>query len=294
VVSPAGVGRRLQVALQLARRPRKALELLHGKMMARRQSREVLFRLVDWRERFLTLGPAPPYLPPASLRFRVHGDLSAQSFLESGQQASEDIRAALAQAGREVDSFQRILDFGCGCGRTLIWLQRLARYSDLHGTDIDPEAIAWCRDYLRFGTFATNAPLPPLSYPAETFDLIYAISVFTHLDEDYQFEWLGELERVTQPGGVVLLTVHGAFYRNRMSAEQVEAIERTGFLFVRGPETMEGIFPEWYQTAFHTREYVLSTYSRYFDVAAYIPQGLDGSHDIVVLVKRQPATEVTG
>jgi hypothetical protein len=61
-------------------------------------------------------------LPPEPLRQRVHGAADAESFLEVGRQCAEDIVAALARAGRAPESFEAVLDFGCGCGRVLRWL----------------------------------------------------------------------------------------------------------------------------------------------------------------------------
>ncbi len=48
---------------------------------------------------------------------------------------------------------------------------------------------------------------------------------------------------------------------------------------------MKGMFPEWYQNAYHTKEYVLDRYSRYFDVLHYIPRGMSRRQDVVVLQK---------
>jgi hypothetical protein len=39
-----------------------------------------------------------------------------------------------------------------------------------------------------------------MDYANEQFDLIYAISVFTHLTEDLQHSWLNELGRVKRGG----------------------------------------------------------------------------------------------
>jgi hypothetical protein len=70
-----------------------------------------------------------------------------------------------------------------------------------------------------------------------------------------------------------------------MLSEDVGEIKRKGFLLMNGPKSMQGIFPDWYQTAFHTQEYVLSNYSRYFDVLGYIPSGMDNCQDVIVLQK---------
>jgi SAM-dependent methyltransferase len=223
-------------------------------------------------------------LPPASLRYRVHGSHTVDGFLKVGKRCSEDIEAALEKVGKGFDSFQNVLDFGCGCGRTLIWFADQAHSSRLHGTDVDAEAISWCRDNLDFAEFGVNDPLPPLNYPSETFDFIYAISVFTHLDEDYQFRWLDELKRVTRPGGIVLLTVHGPHSWKNLPREDVTDIEERGFKFIAS-NTMKGIFPEWYQNAYHTKEYVLDRYSGYFHVLEYVPRGMSHRQDVVVLQK---------
>ena len=47
---------------------------------------------------------------------------------------------------------------------------------------------------------------------------------------------------------------------------------------------MKGVFPEWYQNAYHTKRYVLERYSDLFDVLDYVPRG-NGRQDIVVLQK---------
>ena len=223
-------------------------------------------------------------LPPASLRYRVHGSPTVDGFLKVGKRCSESIEASLKRIGKDFDSFQDVLDFGCGCGRTLIWFANPPRSPRLHGTDIDAEAISWCRDNLDFAEFGVNNPLPPLEYPSEAFDLIYAISVFTHLDEDYQFRWLDELKRITGPKGIVLLTLHGRRCWKDLPPEDVADVRGEGFKFISS-NAMKGIFPEWYQNAYHTKEYVLDQYSEYFDILDYIPGGMGNRQDLVVLQK---------
>lgn len=224
-------------------------------------------------------------LPPAWLRTRVQGTPDIPGFVRVGRQCARDLAKAVTYAGRNIGDFRQILDFGCGCGRTMMYLRSDTPLAAMHGTDIDGEAVAWCARHLPFGVFSVNAAEPPLPYNANRFDLIYALSVFTHLDEDYQFRWLEELERIAQPGAVVLATLHG-YERWKTFPPDVQAkIKKDGMAFVPMP-FWKGIFSDWYQNAYHSEEYVREKFSQYFEVRAYLPLGLDGYQDIVVLEKR--------
>jgi len=146
-------------------------EVLVGWTPARTPFREAVYRYVDSRDRRRATAGGPFAVPPAELRYRVHGDLDVQSFLETGRQCLDDLRAALASVGRDLGSFHEILDFGCGCGRTLRWFEPWADRARVRGTDIDAEAIDWCRRCLPFASFSVNAGLPPLGFPDGAFDL---------------------------------------------------------------------------------------------------------------------------
>jgi ubiquinone/menaquinone biosynthesis C-methylase UbiE len=102
-----------------------------------------------------------------------------------------------------IENFQTMLDFGCGCGRVIRnW--RSLQGVNIYGSDYNHELIAWCDENLSFAHFDSNDLAPPLSYESNKFDLIYALSVFTHLPEELQLTWLQELTRVLQPGGYLL------------------------------------------------------------------------------------------
>jgi SAM-dependent methyltransferase len=228
-------------------------------------------------------------LPPALMRFKVRGSPSGDGFATIGRACANDIRDALRASGRELTEFGSILDFGCGCGGTLVWLRDLAPTATLSGTDIDASAIDWCRANLAYGQFGTNDALPPLGYADATFDLVYAVSVFTHLDEEFQFQWLQELRRILAPGGICLITLHGPGSWNEMPARDEATLTSRGFVFVR-TEVTRGLFPDWYQTAFHTRSYVEQRFASYFDVVGFVPRGMANHQDVVVL--RRPLEAV--
>ena len=148
--------------------------------------------------------------------------------LGSGRQSVRELERTLAIIDRSLDSFESILDFGCGCGRMLLWLEEIGRTRSLHGTDIDKEAIAWCRAHLPYVRVSVNGPDPPLPYPDRSFDLVFNHSGFTHIDERRPDLWLTELLRVTRTGGFVVLSVHGEVALPGGSWELRDRLEHDG------------------------------------------------------------------
>jgi SAM-dependent methyltransferase len=94
----------------------------------------------------------------------------------------------------------RVLDAGCGSGRTL---EELQRYGEVHGIELDPDAVAVARSRgigeVRLGR------LEELPWEDATFDLITCLDVIEHTPDDRVT--LRELRRVCNPGGWLVVTV---------------------------------------------------------------------------------------
>lgn len=163
-------------------------------------------------------------VPPAKLRVLVHS-ADRDRFLESGRRQASFFRSMFERNGGALEKSDAILDFGCGCGR-------LARHwADLNGPavfgcDVNPKLVAWCRQNLPFVNATTSSPEPPLPYPDNSFDFVYALSIFTHLPEREIAAWMAELRRIIRPGGQLLFTVHGEGYRDRLSDDEAERYSR--------------------------------------------------------------------
>jgi len=119
-------------------------------------------------------------VPPPSLRFRVHGpSLDVASFLDGAKRSMDAVREGFALAGESVPSKGKLLDFGCGSGRTLLFWLNAPVPPELYGVDIDGESIAWAKDNVA-AKVQQIGHSPPLEFPDSFFDAIYSISVFTH------------------------------------------------------------------------------------------------------------------
>jgi SAM-dependent methyltransferase len=232
-------------------------------------------------ERVVALRPGRPAtvdgppLPPRRLMVRVAGTADADWFLRGGRAAYDTIAARV-----RLDTVQSVLDFGCGCGRVTRYWDEFA--GQVAGSDVNAKAIEWCRGNLAFARFERNALEPPLAFDAETFDLVYALSVFTHLTDELQLAWRDELRRVLRPGGTLLLTTHGRSYAARLDAGERERFAR-GELVVRWSDVPGTNLC----SAYHPESYLRDTFAAGFTFDALVPEGARGNptQDLVLLRK---------
>jgi SAM-dependent methyltransferase len=231
-----------------------------------------------------------PLPPPKHLQIRVVGGYSPD-FMESGfSSIYPTLNRVLKPTGKELKSFHSILDFGCGCGRAIRALATLLPESKLYGTDIDDEAIKWLQlNYSKFAEFTAAPHFPPTIYENQQFDLVFGISVFTHLPEEMQFQWLKELSRITKDDGYIILTTHGEKHYKDLTPDVVDIMNKKGFYYSDfGVNYGKSIsLPDFYQTRFHSHDYIRREWGKYFDVIDIQTLGIDNHQDTILLRNRK-------
>ncbi len=114
--------------------------------------------------------------------------------------------------GHPVVRGSRVLDFGCGWGRMTRFFLKDTLIADVVGADVDPKMIQQCREGYARGRFEVVPAQPPCALPEKSFDVIYAYSVFSHLNEATSLAWAEELARLLKPGGLLLATTQGRWF----------------------------------------------------------------------------------
>lgn len=152
--------------------------------------------------------------PPDALATRVGG--SPESYHDIAEYHRERI-ISLLPSDWTWDG-KRILDFGCGPGRTLSEFSVDAQRAAFFGCDIHAESIAWASVNLPQFTFIRNEEHPPVELPSGSFDLVFGVSIFTHLTE-YWSGWLAEVHRLLRPGGLAIFSFLGEAMWDRLVAD---------------------------------------------------------------------------
>jgi SAM-dependent methyltransferase len=128
-------------------------------------------------------------------------------YLSIGLSAIRCINTALGHA-RNDEQVKTILDFPSGYGRVLRFLEVKFPDAALFGSDLDPNAIKFCRKAFHARTSISNEDFSEILLPGP-FDLIWCGSLLTHLEARRAIEVLQLFCRHLGPNGLCLFTMHG-------------------------------------------------------------------------------------
>jgi len=149
----------------------------------------------------------PLPLPPLANR---HGHAGTnQAYLDWGRYDKELVMGYIRRAFPTEYNLS-IMDFGCSSGRVMrhFYPEMKNKGWRVTGVDVSSHMIEWLRRHFpkEFQIYAGTA-LPIMPFESNSFDVIYGMSVFTHIK--YLWDaWLLELRRVLKPGGILLQSVH--------------------------------------------------------------------------------------
>ena len=243
-----------------------------GLLGAARRGRDLFWtaQFADANRQFLETWSDGLPVPPAPLRILVAASPDIAWFIESGRRGANAVRGILERHAIPLNHSTPILDFGCGCGRVTRHFAPLG--PTVHGTDVNPALVGWCRHNLSFGRFEVNDLTPPLPFEDSQFAVAYALSVFTHLPEPLQNEWMQELRRIVRPGGHLIFTTHGARYLDELDPEDRNRFSSGQLVIKREDRPGSNVCG-----AYHPEAYVRDHLARGFTVVDFVAEGAAGN-----------------
>lgn len=215
--------------------------------------------------RYMTMDDAE--LPPTWMMNKI-GSHSAEHFRKTGSWTFVE----LLKRGK-VTPESRVVDIGSGCGRLAIPFSLYIKNGSYFGTDVFEDGVKWCAENISvknpnfkfflqvvennyyFGGAAKPSANLSLSFAdTSSIDLVFAISVFTHLVEADAQTYLHEISRCLQPNGIAYVTcfiidrTFGSFVKRSGLHSAVQLVSEGHYQAYSGQDFFGGYdMPRWRQ-----------------------------------------------
>lgn len=203
-------------------------------------------------------------------------DKALAAYFETGLQAFRMTDQIVNWHFGRFDSI-RLLDFASGYGRVTRHLLSKMPPNQLTISDLMPDAVDFQRCIFGIeGIVSTVAP-ERLELPGK-YDLIQAISLFSHLPDKLFRQWLVKLWSHLDPNGALIISVHGCGLQSGGG--------RGEFVFVPTSENAN-LDPNAYGTTWVSSTYVSSVLNDALTGFSFkhLPKGLCGYQDVYVIIK---------
>ena len=184
--------------------------------------------------------------------FTGHGTWSSplRDYLADGWRTLSELVLLLERANRTLTGNTRVLEFASGHGRFTRHLVKALGADCVTVSDVVPGAVAFST--ARFGVdgFVSTTDPAALRWP-ERYDLVFVLSLFSHLPRCTWGAWLTRLWEAVAPGGALVFTTHGEYAAQRAGVSWND----DGFHFVAASES-KAIAADEYGTAFTSPAFV--------------------------------------
>jgi SAM-dependent methyltransferase len=145
-----------------------------------------------------------------------------------------------------------LLEFASGYGMVTRHLGRQLAGADIVSCDIHDQAVTFINDTLRSSAVLSRHVPEELTLNRQ-FDVVFALSFFSHMPEATFGRWLQALFSVVLPGGILVFTTHG------LASQKIfgdVALSESGFAFMPSSEQGDLAGTE-YGSSISTPDYVI-------------------------------------
>ncbi|MBS3745086.1 MAG: class I SAM-dependent methyltransferase [Wenzhouxiangellaceae bacterium] len=210
-----------------------------------------------------------------------------RDYLSDGWRTLSETMQVLELLDRPLMKMSSVLEFASGYGRFTRHLAR-ALPGRVTCSDVLPGSTEFVRE--QFGVEAFESCFDPatLEFP-ERYDLVFVLSLFTHLPVPVWDAWLRALGGALKPGGVLLFSVHSeALAREELGVK----LNDEGYCYLPHSES-PSLDPEHYGTTLTTRRLVEDRVRAALgaEPALYQPGAFWVGQDAVAVIPDDPAQE---
>jgi len=158
------------------------------------------------------------------------------------------------------------------------------KQAEFTGFDIDPLTHSLA-GYL-FGGHPCCFVTTTMDLPDNMYDLIYAVSVFTHIDNSRDY-WLAEIHRMLTPQGKAFITYNDeTIFKEEVGTPALPGVEQDAEIdgyYVTGKDTPDGGASK---GVFYTAECWNSVMGKYFNIEKTVSRGVLKRQSFSVVTKK--------
>ncbi|MEQ1517510.1 MAG: class I SAM-dependent methyltransferase [Usitatibacteraceae bacterium] len=201
-----------------------------------------------------------------------------REYLSDGWRTMSELMLLLEAVDRPLSKTGSVLEFAAGFGR---FTRHLAKVLPGRVTcaDVMPGSVEFLREQFGVEGFQSAHDPDQVSAPAK-YDLVFVLSMFTHLPTHMWGPWLRALGRTVKPGGLLVFSVH-----NEDVAKEIGVVFGVdGTHFIASSES-PSIDAQTYGTTFTTKKFVVDSVAAAFGAGPlhYRAQGFWNGQDGVVV-----------
>ena len=201
-----------------------------------------------------------------------------REYLSDGWRTMSELMLLLEAVDRPLSKTASVLEFAAGFGRFTRHLVKVLP-GRVTCTDVMPGSVEFLREQFGVEGFQSSHDPEQMIAPAK-YDLVFVLSMFTHLPTRMWAPWLRALRRTVAPGGLLVFSVH-----NEDVAKEIGVVfDANGTHFISSSES-PSIDGETYGTTFTTKKFVEDSVNGVFGSKPlhYRAQGFWNGQDGVVV-----------
>jgi SAM-dependent methyltransferase len=179
-------------------------------------------------------------------------------YLQGAKNVMGILQKSLAICGKEMSSLSSCLEIGSGYGRIIRHVSGRIQPANVFACDAIEEASHFCSE--EFGINCVPCRSLSEARNHDRFELIYLISVFSHLDSVSIANLWAKIVTILKPGGVVVFTTQGNVsagqserYGNYWAAKKsgiCEALLKSGYFYEKYKWYEENLGMTWVREDF--------------------------------------------
>jgi SAM-dependent methyltransferase len=178
-------------------------------------------------------------------------------YVKHSRASFEILSQGLRAAGRCWSDVESVIDFGCGYGRVTRWLPTVLPPDKVTACDVQAEGVRWCAAEFGVRPLVGRPNITDTGF--DRYDVLFSISVATHLSPGRLAALFRALMRIINPGGVVIFSTNGPIsaqtatsIRQYIDRQKLLAdLDQTGSAFIPYPHYADPEFGDTFVTNRH-------------------------------------------